>query len=980
LYRLLYGLGVACVRHKYIVLLMWAVVVVAVAGAVMAFGARTDNEISLPGTGAQKASDLLSREFPGQQNGQSSLVFHAGEGDLTGGSGKRAVQDALAAVRDVPHVTSVTGPYTRAGRSLVAEDGRTVVAKVTLDVSGPELTLETAQEVLTAAQSAQAAGVQVEAGGPMGAKLSKSRPRSSEVIGVVAAVVILAVTFGSLVAAGMPILTALVGVVTGVGLVGLLGHVMSIPDAGPTVATMIGLGVGIDYALFIVFQHRDQLLRGAGVEESVARTMASSGSAVVFAGSTVIIALLALLLARVPILGGMGYAAGMAVLVAVLAAITLLPAALAVLGRRLLSLPVLGDRRSGRASDGDNIWARWAGWVTRHPWESLIAALLVLLPLAAPVLTLTLGQEDAGVTPESTTQRRAFDLITDGLGAGANGAIVVAAELDPAATPSATYVRRRDEAEKLADEIETARRRLERQGEGLERREEDLTAQRDGLTARSAALTSQKASLEQQAAALKEQEVALEREGDQLKADKRRLASQSEALTTQGEELAARIAAVQAEIAASQDPAKIAELQAELAGLLAQAEELKTQKAALQKQAAALQKEAVDLQARGEALSARAAGVKAEGASLQSQAGSLQAQGASLAGEGEALRSSAADLREQKRELERKADRAKELQHLLEEQLTDAGGEPMATDARLVRLQDALTDAAGVESVAPPRVNETGTAATLRVTATTRPADPATADLVDHLTSTVIPAATADNGVVAYVGGQTAAASDLAALISDRLPLVVGAVLALSFLVLLVAFRSVLVPLKAILCNLLAVAASFGVLTAVFQWGWGLELVGLSNSYGTVPIVSYVPLLMFAVLFGMSTDYEVFLISRIFEFHAAGEDARQSVRSGVGTSARVITAAALIMIVVFGSFILNGDPVIKEFGVGLSVAILLDATIVRLVIVPATMVLLGEWNWYLPSWLRWLPRVDVPDEATPPASQPSSQPASEVAP
>ena len=212
------------------------------------------------------------------------------------------------------------------------------------------------------------------------------------------------------------------------------------------------------------------------------------------------------------------------------------------------------------------------------------------------------------------------------------------------------------------------------------------------------------------------------------------------------------------------------------------------------------------------------------------------------------------------------------------------------------------------------------------------------------------------------MGGVTAAYDDLAALISRRLPLVIGTVLALSFLILLVAFRSVLVPLKAILCNLLAVGASFGVLTVVFQWGWGLSLVGLSNPYGTVPIASYVPLLMFAVLFGMSTDYEVFLISQIFQAHAAGEGSHEAVRSGVGTSARVITAAAVIMITVFASFILNGDPIIKEFGVGLSIAILLDATIVRMVIVPATMVLLGEWNWYLPRWLQWLPRVDLPDE------------------
>jgi len=264
-------------------------------------------------------------------------------------------------------------------------------------------------------------------------------------------------------------------------------------------------------------------------------------------------------------------------------------------------------------------------------------------------------------------------------------------------------------------------------------------------------------------------------------------------------------------------------------------------------------------------------------------------------------------------------------------------------------------------------VNKSGSAAILAVTPTTRPADPKTSALVKRLRTSVLPAATEGNGVTAYVGGGTAAFDDLAGLISKRLPLVIATVLALSFVLLMVAFRSLLVPLKAVICNLLAVGAAFGVLTAVFQWGWGLGLVGLSNPYGTVPIASYVPLLMFAVLFGLSTDYEVFLISQIFQAHAAGDDAFRAVRNGVGTSARVITAAAVIMVTVFASFILNPDPVIKQFGVGLSLAIILDTTIVRLVIVPATMVLLGEWNWYLPRWLQWLPHTELPQSESAPA-------------
>ena len=368
------------------------------------------------------------------------------------------------------------------------------------------------------------------------------------------------------------------------------------------------------------------------------------------------------------------------------------------------------------------------------------------------------------------------------------------------------------------------------------------------------------------------------------------------------------------------------------------------------------------LEERGRSLEARSAALTAEGEALKATAAGLAGEGAALEKRAARLKKDSAALGRDKRRLDRQAKRARSLKRDLVRMLTDAGGSPRATDPRLVRLQDALAAADGVESVSPPSVNESGSAAVFAITATTRPADPVTSDLVRHLRATVIPEATGGAGITAYVGGVTAAYDDLAALISSRLPLVIGVVLALSFVVLLVAFRSVLVPLKAILCNLLAVGAAFGILTAFFQWGWGLGLVGLENAYGTVPIASYVPLIMFAVLFGMSTDYEVFLISQIFHAHAEGMDTHAAVRTGVGSSARVITAAAIIMVTVFASFTLTSDPIIKEFGVGLSIAILLDATIVRLVIVPSTMVLLGEWNWWLPRWLEWLPQVDLPDE------------------
>jgi uncharacterized membrane protein YdfJ with MMPL/SSD domain len=717
----------------------------------------------------------------------------------------------------------------------------------------------------------------------------------------------------------------------------------------------------------------------------------------VFAGITVIIALLSLLVARVPILGAMGYASALAVLVAVLTATTFLPAVLSVAGRRIDSLRLPWRRRPEEERQGDNIWARWAGAVTRHPWIALIAALAVLLPLAAPTLTLILGQEDVGAWPTSSTQRRAFDLIAKGLGPGANGRLLVAARVSPAARPGAVYEAKKAQLDRLGHSLKADAAKAKRQGRALGRRGAALKADTAALARQGAALKARQAALQARAAPLLAQKNALLAAQRKLLAQKnallarqQKLSAEGAALQARGKELAAQIAALQAQIAATTDPAELARLQAQLALLSQQAQQVQAQLAALPKQGAALQKQGAALaaqgkrlQARGQALKVASASLTAQGNALAAQAARLTARGAALTRRGAELKKEAAALKRQERRLKRRAQRADALKKDLITLLTDAGGQPSATDPRIVRLQDAIAAAPGVQSVAPPRVNKAGTAVVWGVQATTRPADPRTADLVTRLRTTVILDATRGLGVTAYVGGVTAAYDDLASLISARLPLVIGLVLALSFLVLLAAFRSVLVPLKAILCNLLAVGAAFGILTAFFQWGWGLGLIGLQNPYHTVPIASYVPLIMFAVLFGMSTDYEVFLISQIFHAHAEGMDTFRAVRTGVGSSARVITAAAVIMVTVFASFVLTADPIIKEFGIGLSIAILLDATIVRLVIVPATMVLLGEWNWWLPRWLQWLPRVDLPDEragATAPPGRPARGSSAEPAP
>jgi len=1005
---LLYRLGDLCVRRAWIVLLVWACVVAVVGTGWVVLGARTSNDIRLPGTETQAATDFLARDFAPQQNGQSPVVFHATRGTVLEPAAERAIKESVRRMKAAPHVTSVTSPYARGARALlVSDDEKTAVAQVLMDVNGGAVTRELASEVMAAAQPARDAGIQVEAGGVLGIRLSEEHSRRSEMIGLAAGIVILAITFGALVAAGMPILTAIVGLVTGLGLIGLLGHLADIPVVAPTLATMLGLGVGIDYALFIVFRFRDELHGGADVREAVARAMATSGTAVVFAGVTVIIALLALLVANVPLIGAMGYASALAVLVAALTAITFLPAVLSLVGRRIDALRLPWRRGQERARDDDNVWARWAGWVTRHPWISLIASLAVLLPLAAPTLTLILGQEDIGAWPTTTTQRRAYDLIAEGLGPGANGRLLIAARFSPVAEPSAAYTRKKARAERLAENLEQDARRLKRQGRAIERRGGALKAEKTALERRAAVLAARKAALEAQAAPLLARKDALLAREQQLRAQKARLDAQGAelavegaaleqqgaALAAEGRQLQAQIAALQGQIAVTTDPAELAALQAQLLALAAQAQQVQQQIARVQEEAAALQQEAAALEDRGAALANQGRRLEREGAALQAESAALTAQGTALQAQGTrlteegaalekraaALQRDAAALKRERRRLERRADRARALKKDLVRMLTDAGGQPSATDPRLVHLQQVLEGAEGVASVSPPSVNKTGGAAVFALTATTAPSDPVTSDLVTRLRDNVIPEATRGAGVTAYVGGITAAFDDLATLISDRLPLVIGVVLALSFVVLLAAFRSVLVPLKAILCNLLAVGAAFGILTVFFQWGWGLELIGLSG-LTTVPIASYVPLIMFAVLFGMSTDYEVFLISQIFHAHTEGMDTSTAVRVGVGGSARVITAAAVIMVTVFLSFVTTADPVLKEFAVGLSVAILLDATIVRLVIVPATMVLLGEWNWWLPRWLQWLPKVDLPDERAGATASPGPSPATEPAP
>ncbi len=575
---------------------------------------------------------------------------------------------------------------------------------------------------------------------------------------------------------------------------------MEVPSVASTLATMIGLGVGIDYALFIVTRHKLQLRDGMEVMESVARATATAGGAVVFAGFTVMIALCSLFVAGIPLVTALGLTAAVAVVVAVIAATTLLPAMLGALGPHINSLRV----HLGKTHPDDTHphgWERWARFVAGKPWPSAIVAGLVLLALALPILDLELGQQDNSALPTSTTARESYDGLSRGFGAGYNGPQLIAVKFGTPAKPDQANL-------------------------------------------------------------------------DKVNQQQQQLDAQKQQITAEGE-------------AAGLPPSE-ADQQAD--------------------QATASQQKKLDQQ------------------------------------------------RQQ--------------------------AEDPASDPRLTTLEKDISKQPDVAAVSPASVDKKGTAAVFTVISKSSPSNDATVNLVNDLRDTVVPKALKGTDLTAYVGGQTAGYIDLANEISNQLPLMILIVVGLSFVVLFIAFRSIYVPLKAALMNLLSVAAAYGIVTAVFQKGWGSSLIGLDHS---IPIVSYVPLLMFAILFGLSMDYEVFLLTQIREHYAEHGDAKRAVIEGLANTGRVITSAALIMVCVFTSFVLNGNPVVKEFGVGLAIAIAIDATIVRCLLVPAVMVLLGDRAWWLPRWLdRILPKISIEGEEyfarrdAPAAASQKPEPAGEV--
>ena len=774
----LYHLGRFCTRHHWLVIAVWIVAAVGLVVAGRAAGDRTSDDLTLPGTGSTQATDVLEQRLPNQAYGSNPLALQSHHGKLTDSTNEQAVDDTIKKLRTTPHVVKAVNPLGDEGSAFLSKDKTIAYIPVTLDVSQSDITEDEAQEVLDAGKPARDAGLDVSLGGYAGQQLSKPDTHQSEAIGLAAAVVILLFAFGTATAMALPIVTAILGLISSIALISVLGLLTDVPTTAPTLATMIGLGVGIDYALFIVTRHKLQLRDGMEMRESIARATATAGGAVLFAGTTVVIALCSLVFAGIPLVTKLGFTAAIAVVVSVLGATTLLPALLGALGPRINSLRV----KLGRTHPDDHKphgWARWARGVAKRPWRSLVASTAVLLVLALPVLDLHLGQSDVGALPASTTARQAYDAISQGFGAGTNGPLLVAAELGKPAKPD----------QKNLDKIDKQQKQLKDQRQQIE-----------------------------QAALL-------------------------QGATQQ-----------QAEAEAKQQTEK-------------QSDELATKK----KQA-----------------------------------------------------------------------------------------ESPATDPRLTDFSDALSNAPGVRAVSPPTLDKRGNAAVYTVISDSAPSSTQTEDLVNHLRATLIPQATKGTDMTAHVGGQTAGYIDLAERIGEKLPAMIAIVVGLSFLVLMLAFRSLVVPAKAAIMNLLSVGAAYGVVTAVFQKGWGASLIGLEHS---IPIVSFVPLLMFAILFGLSMDYEVFLLTQMKEHYEESKRPTRAVIEGLANTGRVITSAALIMVCVFTSFVLNGDPVVKEFGVGLAVAIAIDATLVRCLLVPAVMTLLGRASWWMPAWLgRRLPRISIEGE------------------
>ncbi|MFJ6900978.1 MMPL family transporter [Streptomyces hokutonensis] len=698
-----------CYRHRLVVLLLWVGALFGLGFSATTAGTDYANVFSLPDTDSKSAYDLMQKAFPNSSGDTDTVVWKVDSGSVKDQSVQTRIQPALDKIAGMKGVGEVTGPYSGArGAAQISSDGTIAYAQITFAEQANAVPKELVQKVVDTAQAARRDGLHVELGGQAVQRVEEPPGGIAEGVGILAAAVVLFLAFGSFYAALLPIGIAIFGVGTGLFSTQLLSHATDIPDLAPLLATLIGLGVGIDYALFIVTRHRRGLQRGLDPEESAVVALNTSGRAVLFAGGTVCIALAGMLVTQLRFLDGVVIGTSLTVVLSVLAATTLLPALLGFLGPRVLSRKQRRKLENGPEPERtDNLAVRWSAAVQKRPRRIAVFALVVMAVLAFPVLSLRLGATDQGNDNASTTTRKAYDLLADGFGPGFNGPLQVVTSSGDTAT--------------LVKDIE-----------------------------------------------------------------------------------------------ATKDVARVAAL--------------------------------------------------------------------------------------------------------------------------------------------PP----TGGVTVIQVVPKTSPQSVETDDLIDTLRDKVIPEA----GATGHVGGVTAISKDFASVTGDRLPLFVATIIGLSFLLLLLAFRSLVVPLTAALMNLIAAAASFGVLVAIFQWGWGLSLLGLGKEG---PINAFLPVIMLSLLFGLSMDYQVFLVSRMHEEWVHTKDNARAVRVGLAETSRVINSAALIMVCVFLAFVLSGNTGAATAGVGLAAAVALDAFILRTALVPAAMHLLGNSNWWLPAWLD----KSLPHLAVEPAEEPA---------
>ncbi len=719
----LYKLGRFAARRPWLVIASWLSIAIIVIGASTMFGRELTDSFDVPGLDSQEAIDLLSAANSEQAGITAEVVVTPLDDSntfLDSSELRQSLADLQGKLAALPNVLNagdpagllVSDPEVVLASRLLSPDGKVAIIRLQYPLAERvgAIDLDNLKVLVEAARTDSA--LQIEMAGELFFEFEEPESGVGEMAGVVLAAIILLVAFGTVVAMGLPIGMALFGLAIGVSSMSLITYLIDIPSWAPQMASMIGLGVGIDYALFLLTRHRENLATGMGVEESIGRAVATAGQAVIFAGGTVVIAILGLAIAGVPFMTAAGVATSVVVLIMVLASVTLLPAFLGVAGLWVNRLGIHRQKQQTSQDIGAG-WLRWGEHVSNNAWKYAIGVTMGLLALTSPVLALQLGTADNGTWPETRTERRAYDLVAEGFGPGINGPLIVAIDI--------------------------------------------------------------------------------------------------------------------------------------------------------------------------------------------------------------------------------------------------------SEDMNVVELLVAAVSAdAGIASIAPAVINTDAGVATLLAFPTTSPQDRVTLDTIKRLRSDVLPSVLDDSPARANIGGLTATSADVGDRVNGRLPLFISAVLGLSFLLLMMVFRSVLVPLKAVLLNLLSIGAAYGVLVMVFQWGWGAGLVGLES---TVPINPFIPMFMFAVLFGLSMDYEVFLLSRVREEYLATGDNDTSVIHGIASTARVITSAALIMICVFGGFIFGNDPTIKMFGVGLATAIFVDASIVRMVLVPATMKLMGDSNWWLPGWLdRILPTIDIDGE------------------